>query len=98
MSVADTSKAAYAEISYQLGPWQMQVYRLLKRVGPMNNLEIAEWLDKPINEITPRVHELREKGLVEEAYKDIGKKGKNVYYWRAIEKEQNQVIEEDCGA
>jgi len=66
--IQETSLEAYLEVKPRLGEKQKEVYRLLKnatRVGfDMTNMEIAQALRWSINRVTPRVYELREKGLV----------------------------------
>lgn len=83
MSVAATSIEAYEKIKPTIGKRQREVLELLMRVGALNNTEISQWLNLPVNRITPRVKELREKGLVEEAYKAEGSYGMRVSYWKA---------------
>jgi len=52
----------------KVGKRQREIMGLLERVaGPLNNRMIAELLGIPINSTTPRVFELRDKGLVESA-------------------------------
>lgn len=64
--VQQTSLKAYTEIYEQLGERQQQVYATLKKYGNLNNKEISAFLHVPINCITPRIKELRDKGLVEQ--------------------------------
>lgn len=80
----DTSLLSYVEIAPSLGERQMQVYALLK-VFPdgLTNAEIARYLSRPINTVTPRTHELRSYGLV----KDNGMRacavtGRNAHAWK----------------
>ncbi len=69
MPVRDTSIEAYTSLLYrhELGARQRQVYEILKRKPCLNNLEISMIARLPINQITPRVKELRERGLVIDA-------------------------------
>ena len=68
-----TSLWAYQEIQATLAPRQQQVYEALKRSEGMTNGELSSFLNVPINSITPRIFELREKGLVREKEKRICK-------------------------
>lgn len=54
-----TSRAAYAGIKTTIGKRQRAILDALAKLGPSSNLEIAQFLDCPINAITGRVHELR---------------------------------------
>ncbi len=49
----------------RLGRRQQTVYNLLRRYpGGLSNMEIAHYLGWSVNRVTPRVFELRQKGLV----------------------------------
>ena len=62
-----TSLEAYEEVKKTLGSRQHRVLEKLNyNPTAMTNTEIAFALDSPINTITPRVFELRGKGLVVE--------------------------------
>lgn len=81
MSVRDTSRQAFASIVPIMGERQAQVYAALTHENLTNN-ELAHRLRMPINCVTPRVHELRNMGMVEEA----GKRhchitGRMAYVW-----------------
>ena len=69
MSATATSKESYKKLE-DLGPRQIAVHKAIGEMGTASNREIAGYLDKPVNEITPRVKELRDFGLV----KEFGKK------------------------
>jgi hypothetical protein len=64
-----TSLQALAKVHKNLGARQALVLEYLRNAGPHTNAEISHALQKPINEITPRCHELRKLGLVVEARK-----------------------------
>lgn len=66
--IRDTSLEAYQSILGDITNRQMAVLRCLLK-SPKTNKQISEILERPINEITPRVGELVKKGLV----KAIGK-------------------------
>jgi predicted transcriptional regulator len=59
-----TSILAYESIIESLGKRQIEVLKVLKQIEPANNRIIAQSMRKPINTITPRVNELRKKGLI----------------------------------
>lgn len=62
--VQQTSLDAYEEVKLDLGDRQLLVYNKLKDLECSNNMILSRILNLPINTITPRVLELREKGLV----------------------------------
>ena len=59
-----TSLEAYKQIEKSISGRQKLVYQAIDFLGRANNREIAQHLDIPINEVTPRVNELRTLGLV----------------------------------
>jgi len=86
MAIQITSLLAYQEALKSLGEKQVKVYNKIKSLGrPVNNRMLSELMDWPINRVTPRVLELRELGLVEEAYtaQDTETKRQSIY-WRAV--------------
>ena len=65
---------------------QAAVYNFIRHHGPISNLEIAERIGLPINSITPRVFELRAKGLVREAERGVSPiTGRTVIMWEVSE-------------
>lgn len=87
MNVQNTSKQAYKEeVEPSLGHRQQEVLIALKMAKrPINNQELADYLHKPINTITPRTHELVELGKVEEAFRAVyPKTNRRVIYWKTI--------------
>lgn len=86
MGVQTTSIETYfKEIVPKLNDKQIMVlYAFNKAKRPVNNQEIADFLGKQINTITPRTNELVAKGFVEEAFREIyPKTNRRVIYWRA---------------
>ena len=70
MPIQSTSLFAYADIQGKIGPLQRQIYHCIeKHQTGINNRAIARETGIEINVVTPRVGELREIGLVEEAIK-----------------------------
>ena len=65
MGIVDTSLLAYADIKVELGTRQKTILDVITYLGTCTNLEISKFLGLPINQVTPRVLELREKGCVE---------------------------------
>lgn len=79
----DTSLDAFQSIKPELGSRQKVVFDVICHLGTPTNTEISNYLGIPINSITPRVNELRKKGLV----RDAGKRecritGSLVHCWR----------------
>jgi len=62
--IQETSLEAYNVLQPELGKIQTMIYNVLKVYPNSSNHELSEMLDKPINSVTPRVKELRDKGLV----------------------------------
>lgn len=59
-----TSKIAYDSVKNKVTKAQSIIYMALRKIGPANNRMLAEATNLPINCVTPRVHELRGKGMV----------------------------------
>jgi Mn-dependent DtxR family transcriptional regulator len=59
-----TSLFAFIDIKPEITGRQKLVYEELQKHENMTNTEISQSLNIPINAITPRIHELRKKGLV----------------------------------
>ena len=62
--IQQTSINAFEGIRKELGNRQEIVLETLRNLEVANNTIIAKKLGLPINQITPRVLELREKGLI----------------------------------
>lgn len=75
MSYQETSALAYASVKKnlpKLGQVQHQVFECISKFPTgINNRMISEETKIPINVVTPRVTELREKGLVCLADKEV---------------------------
>jgi predicted transcriptional regulator len=79
-----TSLEALSKVHKNLGARQALVLEYLRNAGPHTNAEISKALAKPINEITPRTHELRKLGLVLEAGKRLcAVTGNRAHAWAA---------------
>jgi hypothetical protein len=80
-----TSLQAYDEIKPELGKRQREVYMWLREHGPATNTMISQGMNLPINCITPRVVELREKKKVGVAYiqQDMIT-GRRAIFWQIV--------------
>lgn len=70
MTSQQTSLSAWDSIQNTIGQRQLQVYQALKEMGEATNLMISNRTNIPINVVTPRINELRKRGLVVESYRD----------------------------
>lgn len=66
-----TSLLAYYEALENLGARQLEVLKAINEIEPCNNLMISKYTGLPINSVTPRVYELKKKGLIKELKIDI---------------------------
>ena len=83
----DTSILAYYSVLESLGERQMEVLKAIDKIAPCSDLDISEYLGKPINTITPRRNELVYMGMVKESYTDISKQtGRRVIFWERIKR------------
>jgi hypothetical protein len=80
-----TSLEAFAKkVHPNLGARQALVLQYLRTAGPHTNAEISRELGKPVNEITPRTHELRKLGLVlESCRRRCRVTGSTAWAWKA---------------
>lgn len=92
--IQSTSQEAYDKIVSELGKRQILVFRALIGIEPACNKRLAAHVNLPINEITPRINELRYKGVVEEAYK-ADYEGRKVIYWRTVSPQIKKIIKEN---
>lgn len=95
MTVQETSRLAYAQsVHHNLGERQHEVYEAFKSVShSLTNSEIAEYLNKPINTITPRVFELRSYGLVmEDKKRTCSVTGRTAIAWMLADEEMPEIL------
>ncbi len=59
-----TSLMAWSDILESLGERQREVYKIIRENQPVNNTQISNIADLPINSIVPRTNELRKFGVV----------------------------------
>jgi len=62
--IQETSLEAFESIQMELGERQRQFYNLIKLYPGVSNHDLSRIAQLPINSVTPRVNELRRKGLV----------------------------------
>lgn len=80
-STQATSTAALASLT-DLGERQATVHAAIRALGSACNQKIAEYLGIPVNQVTGRVFELRDMGLVREAYRgEWIPTGRTVIWW-----------------
>lgn len=91
-AIQETSLRVYRdEVEPTLGKRQKIVYEAFKQKEEWTNSELSSFLGIPINAITPRVFELRQKGLVQEAKRRPCKvTGRTCIAWE-IKRENKQV-------
>lgn len=75
----DNSLEAYESIKPTLSPRQVIVFEALRN-NPASNKTLSKRMGLPINQITPRVLELRKKGLVKKMWSDI-ENGRTANVW-----------------
>lgn len=84
--VQSTSLEALASIIEIKESRQMEVFNVLKSYGPLSNLDISRILGLPINSVTPRVKELRDKNMVVFSDKKKDKvTNRTVMVWMVVE-------------
>ncbi|QGJ88819.1 helix-turn-helix DNA binding domain protein [Mycobacterium phage Yecey3] len=82
--IQDTSREAYDALQPVLNERQTEVFDVIREFGALCNSDIAELLDVPISYVTPRVGELRKKGLVVESHRAIYlPTNRKVIHWKA---------------
>jgi transcription initiation factor IIE alpha subunit len=81
MPVRSTSRQAYYDIIEELPTRQSEVYKALYYLGHACNLDIADYLELPINSITPRMNELVRDGHVIEVGKRLSRTGRKSIFW-----------------
>ncbi len=63
--IQQTSLINYEQIKPELGKRQQQIYSYFCFYVELTNLELSQKSGLPINQVTPRVLELRQAGLIE---------------------------------
>lgn len=80
--IRDSSIDAYKTVLGELSTRQAEVFNFIRERGSVCNLDISSGIQRPINEVTPRVCELRTMKLVVDDGKRPCFTGKKVYFWR----------------
>lgn len=81
--IQQTSILAFLDLK-DLNARQQEVLNAIHQLGTACNLDIADYLRRPINAVTPRTNELVAKGLVEEAHRaPCRQTGRKSIFWRA---------------
>ena len=79
----DTSLVAYADVLENLGERQSLVFSTLRTLKFASNFQLSKVLRLPVNQIVPRIYELRSMGVVMFYKKDIcPETKKKVVYWK----------------
>ncbi len=93
-----TSLAAYfGEVLETLGARQKKVLEAFTKKENFTNTEVADYLNLPINVITPRVFELRAKGLLREAcVRECKVTSRKAKCWEIVPQHQEIKSEQDA--
>lgn len=76
-----TSLLAYKDAKKDLNRKQKLVYEAIEQIQPCTNKRIATYLNWPINSVTPRVLELRQKGKVKLGEIKPDADGRKANFW-----------------
>lgn len=89
--IQQTSLLAFYSLGAKLGKRQQQVFDAVCELGSASNEMIQKQTGLPINVVTPRVKELRDKGYL--GLERIGKSsaGRPVMYWSIREPNDNKL-------
>lgn len=77
--IQQTSLDAY--ISVDLSKMQKKIYYFFFIYNELTNIELSQKSGIPINSVTPRVLELRKKGLIKKKCKVITTSGRKAILW-----------------
>lgn len=80
--IQETSRAAYRDIKPKMNKKQQEVYSYILKNSPCCNFDISTGLNWPINQITPRVFELRKMNVILPAGVRTSKTGHAARFWR----------------
>jgi predicted HTH transcriptional regulator len=79
--IAETSLEAYEGVKPKINNRQKIVLDVIEMNGAITNEGISEALGWPINQVTPRVNELRYAGLVGEEGRGMNRTGYSAKLW-----------------
>jgi len=83
--IQKTSLDAYNSIQPELGYRQNTIYKIIRIYPNSSNHDISRISGIPINSVTPRVHELRDMGLVVyNGTKKDSSTNRTVMMWKVI--------------
>ena len=83
--IQETSIDSWVQLQPELGTMQNMVYNIIKIYPGSSNLDISRIIKKPINSVTPRVKELRDKGLVIKSHTKTDRiTNRKVMCWTAV--------------
>ncbi len=83
--IQETSLEAYKVLEPELGQLQHTVLTTLFAYPGMSNHDLSRFLHWEINRVTPRVKELRDKGLVVHSHNKVDKITKRVVMcWKVV--------------
>ncbi len=83
--VTDTSLLAYCDIKPTLGVRQKEILDIIQHLDSCTNSEITRYSGIEINRVTPRVFELRDKGLVIlDCKRECKVTGRLAMSWRSV--------------
>jgi DNA-binding MarR family transcriptional regulator len=83
-----TSLLAYKDAKKDLNRKQKLVLEAVENIGPATNRQIGEYLGWPINSITPRVLELRQKNKLVSCFM-ADDNGRKAHWWGTHEQRTN---------
>ena len=80
--IRDTSLLAWSGIQENLGRARENVLSALRLIQPASNMELARELGWSINRVTPRIKELRDRGIVfDSGRRECDVTGRMVHAW-----------------
>ena len=82
--IQQTSIDAFYSVKSEMNTRQQQVIDKILISGRCTNEKLSDLLDLPINQVTPRILELRRKGLVKMMYQEPGKSGRMANVWGIV--------------
>jgi len=77
----DTSLLTWQEIQDTLPESRKRVYNAIKKLGVATDQQISGYLNRPINQITPRRGELEKGGLIVDHGITLNEYGRKVHQW-----------------
>lgn len=74
-------EAYFTKVKPTVGPKQQKVLEAIEELGPCTDSMIVEFLNWPINCVTPRRNELVKKGKVKKAFIGESQNGRSAVWW-----------------